>query len=150
MTKFTLDQFGDRFMVLLPRLMREINIHESKHIKSGEVTPVQLSVLECLSRNGQCEMCRISEALNVSFSTATGMMDRLVKNGFVTREHGQKDRRTVIVTVTPKGRRVTKDIFNRKRQGVLKIFSGISADERARYLEILEKIVNNLSSAKGE
>lgn len=102
MTSAALNKFGDRFMDLLPKLMHEFNSHESKYITSGEITPLQLTVLDCLSRNNQCEMCCISKALNISFSTATGMMDRLVKNGCVSREHSQEDRRKVIVTITAK------------------------------------------------
>lgn len=150
MSSSSLDIFGDRFMELLPRLMDEFNAHESAYITSGEITPLQLTVLNCLSVRGQCEMCRIAQALNVSFPTATGMMDRLVKSGFVKREHGQEDRRKVIVSITPKGRRITQDIFKRKRAALIKMFGGLSEAERARYLQILEKVVSQLPSCKGE
>lgn len=149
MKSSSLDSFGDKFMELLPKLMREFNSHESKYITSGDITPLQLTVLDCLSRNDQCEMRCISQALNVSFSTATGMMDRLVKHGFVSREHSQEDRRKVIVTITSKGRRIMKEINQRKREGLIKMFSSLSDAERSRYLEILEKMVKNLSSVKG-
>ena len=150
MKSASLDLFGDKFMELLPKLMHEFNSYESPYITSGEITPLQLTVLNCLSTRGDCEMCKIAQALNVSFPTATGMMDRLVKSGFVKREHGQDDRRKVFVVITPKGRRITQDIFKRKRQALLKMFSCISSQERSRYLEILEKVVNHLPPCKGE
>ncbi len=150
MTTSSLEEFGDKFMELLPKLMHEFNAYESDYITSGEITPHQLTVLNCLSNHGACDMRRMAQALSVSFPTATGMIDRLVKSGLVKREHGLDDRRKVIVTITPKGRRITQDIFKRKRQALIQMFSGLSVEERRRYLEILEKVVHQLPPCKGE
>jgi DNA-binding MarR family transcriptional regulator len=63
--------------------------------------------------------------------------------GFVVREHGREDRRTVFVGLSPKGKKVLQEVDQQRRRGVMQLFSRISAREREEYLRILEKIVES-------
>lgn len=146
MDPLTLNEFGDRMVELLPRLMQEITRHENNYVTTGKITLPQLLVLEYLSHHQGCHMNAVASATNTSFSTATGMVDRLVKHGLVKRVPGQDDRRTVCVSITAKGRRILNEVYEQKRSGIVRLFSRISADEREEYLEILEKLVHNLST----
>jgi DNA-binding MarR family transcriptional regulator len=44
-------------------------------------------------------------------STLTSILDRLVARGLVTRRVGESDRRTFVVTLTAKGRRRAREVF---------------------------------------
>ena len=147
MAQLTIEEFGDRLVQLLPRLTQEITRHENNYLTMGKITPPQLVVLEYLSHQKFCKMNMIATATDTSFSTATGMVDRLVKHDLVKRVPGKDDRRTVLVSITDKGRRILREVYSQKRSGLIRLFSRVSTRERREYLEILEKLVHNLSNA---
>lgn len=55
-------------------------------------------------------MSELSKVMLLNTSTATRMIDGLVKGGFVERGHDKFDRRLVTVGLTGKGKKVAKDI----------------------------------------
>lgn len=144
-----LNQFGSRLIELLPQLMQEITRYEHNYVTQGKITIPQFLVLEYLSKQRQCFMNEVAQATHTSFSTATGMVDRLVNHKLVKRTHGQDDRRTVLVSITSKGRNILNEVYTQKQQGIIKLFSRLDASERAQYLDILRKLVQNLSLTKG-
>jgi len=150
MKTISLEEFGDRLVELLPRLMQEINRHESHYITEGTVTCSQLTVMEYLTRHETCQMGELAEAMGISFSAATGMLDRLVQHKFVKRFRSADDRRAVLVSMTSRGRKVVEEIYEQKRKGLVDLFARLASEERATYLEILEKLVLNLAQAQAK
>ena len=55
-------------------------------------------------------MSRLAEMLDVSFSAATGLIDRIEERGFVERIRVPEDRRVVLVRITPAGRQMLDDV----------------------------------------
>ena len=145
MSELKLDEFGDRMIKIIPKLRCELGRYETNTLNRRDITTTQLSVLECLSTRGHCKMQVLVDALKVKFSGVTAIIDRLVKTGFVTRKHGKEDRRTVFVTLSAKGRKVLAEVYQQRRKGYMQVFSQVSAQDREKYLTILEKIVENLS-----
>jgi len=145
MVELKLDEFGDRMIKLIPKLKLELGCYENSTLTRRDITPTQLFVLECLSTCGNCKMHTLVGFLKVKFPAATAIIDRLVKTGYVVREHGQEDRRTVFVGLSPKGKKVLQEVDQQRRRGILQVFSRISGREREEYLRILEKTVENFS-----
>ena len=90
-------------------------------------------------------MNTLVDALKVKFSAVTTIIDRLVKTGFVIRQHGKEDRRTVFVALSAKGKKILLEDYQRRRKAFMQVFSRVSAKEREDYLRILEKIVESFS-----
>jgi DNA-binding MarR family transcriptional regulator len=67
------------------------------------ISMAQLHILYTLQRNGEMPMSRLAELLNVSLSSATGLIDRIEERGFVERTRVPEDRRVVKIRVTPEG-----------------------------------------------
>ncbi len=55
-------------------------------------------------------MNELSEAMSLTTSTSTRMIDNLVKEGFVERGYDKFDRRLVTVGLTGSGKKIAKDI----------------------------------------
>ena len=55
-------------------------------------------------------MSELSEAMSLTTSTSTRMIDSLVKEGFVERGYDEFDRRLVTVGLTGSGKKIAKDI----------------------------------------
>ena len=146
MDELRLDEFGDRMIKLVPKLKIEFGCYEQSTLTRSDITTTQLLVLECLSTCGHCKMNTLVESLKGKFSAVTAIIDRLVKTGFVTREHGKEDRRTVFVDLSAKGKKVLQEVYQQRRKAFMQVFSRVSAREREEYLTILEKVVEGLSS----
>jgi DNA-binding MarR family transcriptional regulator len=76
----------------------------------------------------------------VTTAAVTGIIDRLVRCGYVLRKSDTSDRRIIYVEATQKGLTMTKKIMSQRRQLIMQIFSKISQDDRSRYLDILTRV----------
>lgn len=90
-------------------------------------------------------MSELSRALAVSVSTATRIVDWQVRHGYVERRSDPKDRRRVLVALTPHGQalydRVEKFLAGLLARG-LRRFSRV---ERKQLAALLEKLVEDLA-----
>ncbi|MFL5777562.1 MAG: MarR family winged helix-turn-helix transcriptional regulator [Chloroflexota bacterium] len=104
---------------------RELRCIGSERLVRQGVSMSHLHIVSMLERHGEMPMSRVAERLDVSFSNATGLIDRMEERGLVERVRLADDRRVVIVRVTDHGRRmlveleVLKDDFLRQVLGRL-------------------------------
>lgn len=144
----SLDTFVDHVAGLVPQLCRAMVRQESNYVTRGELTLPQLWALELLRRRGPCQMHEVLSALQLKSSTGTVFVDRLCKLGLVKRGRGAEDRRAVHVSLTAKGNRALDEIDQHRREGMLEVFRPFTAAERAAYLDLLEKLVREMSKEK--
>ena len=67
------------------------------------ISMAQLRCLHLIAASGEVHMSRLVAQLGVSISTVSGLVDRLVDHGFVSRHDDPRDRRQVVVAATPAG-----------------------------------------------
>jgi DNA-binding MarR family transcriptional regulator len=89
-------------LVLIQKLYTEALVIPQGLLET-EITMPQLRVLLLLHLNGPLSMGIISKKLCIGLATLTGIVDRLVKQGFVERETPPDNRRVVICHLTEKG-----------------------------------------------
>ena len=92
-------------------------------------------------------MTDLARFMNVSTAAMTGVVDRLVRDGYAKRENDLKDRRAVKVRLTDKGAKIIGNILKIRRESVMKIFGVISQEEREEYINILEHIRGNIEGS---
>lgn len=68
----------------------------------NEISKYDLALVGLIGKKGEVMMREIAEYLDVPFSTATGVVDKLVKKKILKRVNSEIDRRTVMVGLTPK------------------------------------------------
>src|SRR5262245_45190895 len=71
-------------------------------VKAG-VSMTHMHVMWLLQHHGDLSMSRLAELLDVSFSNATGIIDRMEERGLVERVRVPDDRRVVQVRIAPRG-----------------------------------------------
>jgi DNA-binding MarR family transcriptional regulator len=67
------------------------------------VSMAQLRCLHLIGASAEIHMSRLVSQLGVSISTVSGLVDRLVDRGFVSRHDDPADRRQVVLAATPAG-----------------------------------------------
>ncbi len=145
MSRSSMEAFASRVTELLPQLARDMARRENNYLTKGVITPPQVWVLRQLTRQPECSMRELADAMKMGLSSVTGMVDRLVRQGLANRRRAEQDRRVVFVDITAKGRRILKEILGQHHRTVLELFGSLTAEERFAYLCILEKLVKKLS-----
>jgi DNA-binding MarR family transcriptional regulator len=103
-------------------------------------------VLDHLEDTGQSNMGDIATKFSMAASTATGIVDRLVQQKLIRREHSKTDRRKVVLELTAKGRRALQKIWNTLMQTLEIPMSLLTEDEIETLVRIIKKLAAPLSS----
>jgi MarR family transcriptional regulator, transcriptional regulator for hemolysin len=106
-----------------------------KRMHKGALSLIHLNVLIELEANGPMSMGRLADVLEVSVASATGIVDRMEKRGFVERRHDEEDRRVVVVHPTAEAEQVFRDIDEHRREGLTNLLKDLSIDELTGLLE---------------
>ena len=93
------------------------------------LTMSQLRVLYMLQAGPGTPAGAVAAQLKVRPSTATGIVDRLVRDGLVRRERDDLDRRRVRIWLTERGMRVINELRARNRAVIWKIFHNFTEQE---------------------
>lgn len=90
--------------------MGQLKCASSERLLRLGVSMAQLHIMFTLQRGGEMTMSHLADVLNVSLSSATGLIDRLEERGYITRERVSTDRRVVLVRVTPAGEQMLDEV----------------------------------------
>jgi DNA-binding MarR family transcriptional regulator len=93
------------------------------------LTLAQLKSLFFISSEGNTNVRKLAAALSVTSANVTGIVDRLVKQGLVTRRENPEDRRMLLLQVTDKGRALIIDLRERQISRLSEILDYMSPDE---------------------
>ncbi|MCX5657709.1 MAG: MarR family transcriptional regulator [Candidatus Omnitrophica bacterium] len=150
MLKSSLIQFSDKMNSILPLFIIEMVKRQVNELYRGKITFPQFLVLELLYKEKESTMTNIARSMSVTTAAATGIVERLVRDGYVVRVSNLKDRRIVLIRLTTKGTDLVEKIRQQRRIMINDIFSNISEEERQNYLNILLKIYNILLPGEKE
>lgn len=150
MIKFSLADFADSLNETMPVIIREFARRQTNELYRGKITLPQFLILEFLYRQGESKMTTMAQFMQVTTAAMTGIVDRLVKQGYCQRADDLKDRRIIRIKLTAPGEDLVKRINQQRRRMVIKIFSEISQKDRADYLHILMQIKEILTKEKKE
>jgi DNA-binding MarR family transcriptional regulator len=99
------------------------------------LTSAQFNILNLLSVNsGRMEQLALVDALLVGKSSISIVINRMVRADLLRREAHPRDRRQVILVLTPKGRGLWKKIAPTYEAGVQEVFGTITPARRQPFL----------------
>ena len=104
------DQTKDRIIADFRGAMAELRCIGSEKLVRVGVSMTQLHVMSMLERHGDMAMSRLAEMIDVSLSSATGLVDRMVERGYLERLRVPDDRRVVLVRISETGRKLLDEI----------------------------------------
>jgi DNA-binding MarR family transcriptional regulator len=96
----------------------------------------EVFTLMLVDREGEIIMSRVADYVNVPMSTATGIVDRLVKNGYLERNRSDSDRRVVMIRLTGKAKKIVEEIKN-IGYGFFKLTMEALTDEERQFLSTI-------------
>ena len=104
----------------------------------------ELLTLESISKQKEITMSKLAQNLDIGFSTATSIIDRLIKKKLVVRERNHGDRRVVKVFLSKEGEKIILSYQEQKKIYFKKMIEVLTEDEQESFVLVLEKIANEM------
>ena len=117
--------------------------------KNYGLTFSQYNVLRVLnnSKDGQNSVTNASKIMLVSSPNMTGIAKRLEKNGFIIRgKNDSSDERITLLKITPKGKRVLKNIREAHEENSKGYLESFSEEDKRDLLNDLKRVFNKSPS----
>lgn len=104
----------------------------------------ELLTLESVSKQKELTMSKLAKNLDIGFSTATSIIDRLIEKKLVARERNHGDRRVVKVFLSKEGEKIVSSYQEQKKISFKKMIEVLTEDEQESFVLVLEKIANRI------
>ena len=129
-----------RLWLLLPRVGDALAICQDLVFGKYGITTEQWRVLTCIKSRGPLRPTDLASMLDRSPNTMTMQVDRMVKAGLVRRTRDRKDRRTVFVSMTDKGKEAVEPAVVAGWEFMHRLLSPLSYDDQRALASMLETI----------
>jgi len=111
--------------------------HEGRFVdKNGG----QGRILAMLKKEGKMTQRALTEKLGIQPGSASEILGKLEKGGYLIRKPGESDRRTADVSLTEEGSRREEEASARAKARREEMFSDLSPEEKEQLLGLLEKL----------
>lgn len=124
----------------LGKVMRKVQRYYECNLAPYEITPVQFYVLNALWENDGMKFKDLAKRVNIDGSTLTGILDRMERGGFVERRDDPEDRRSILVYLSEKAKRIGATIISLAEKLDQDIKGQFSKEELDIFLKVLERL----------
>ncbi len=136
--------------ILLSFLFKQIHIafetRCNNNLQQYNLTQSQMDVLVYLVNHEDSIVTQrdLETGLRLKNPTITGILNRLEEKDLITREQNLNDKRSKIIKMTEKSRKLLKEGYMYIKQLDNQMFKGFSEKEKEKLSKMLYKILNNL------
>jgi DNA-binding MarR family transcriptional regulator len=117
----------------------------AKHLKKYELTRMEWIVLAALDSNpaaGGYSMSELSRILDIKLSQLTILTSGVLDKDYAKQVTSAKDKRTKLITITPKGSKLIASIEKSMRQAMHEWLQDIPREKLKAYMETLVLLGN--------
>ena len=107
---------------------------------AGDLTPTQWTAMVKLAELGSCSQNLLGRLTAMDAATIKGVVDRLMKRGYIASTPSLTDRRRHLITLTAAGRRVYERKLPVARRVSLVTLSRLKPGEQAVLLRLLRQL----------
>src|SRR3954468_4237574 len=97
---------------------------------ADDVTLPQLRALVLVRGRGPLRLSDLAAELDIDTSTATRLVDRLVRKGLLSRKVEETDRRALRLSLTPAGRGLLRRMTEYRKRELRKVLAQLDDDDR--------------------
>ncbi|MCI7792490.1 MAG: MarR family transcriptional regulator [Lachnospiraceae bacterium] len=101
-----------------------------------------------LYRREEANMTEIAEYIHVPLNTATGIVSKMEKNGFIVRDRLKEDKRVVVIHLTEKGKTQVKALVDEITYYAVQTISVFSKEEMDIFLRMSKRVVEVLKKER--
>lgn len=138
------------FEDLLQLIARGFHLSGAHHLVGLDFTFQQFMVMKLISQKECPKMTDLAEDLNVTMGNVTTMIDRLIKQQYVTRKDDPEDRRIVRVCLTAEGKNLMKKAAEVRKKNMELILNKMSKEDQNSLFKIMEKLAQAIQKEREE
>ena len=101
-----------------------------------------------LYRKEEVNMTEIADYIHVPLNTATGIISRMEKNGFVVRTRSEEDKRVVHIRFSEKGMAQFEALVNEMLRYGMQVVGSLTKEEMDLLHKVTEKVIGVLRQEK--
>ena len=121
---------------------------QMKRLVSAQAQPLGLSpgqpkILEFLAEYGEHEQKDIADYCEIEAATVGSILLRMENAGLIVRRNRPNNRRSLYVSITPKGEEMAQILRGVFAQAEAQITAGLTEEERTTLLRLLTKCLQN-------
>ena len=129
-----------RFISPIHKATRQITLDLEKSCDGWGVSPSEGHLLSYLNSYAPCSIAEILRVFGTKPSTMTSMLERLADQGLLRRDTDPEDRRSFIITLTPKGKKLASRINATVRELEDRIAKHVNEREIAGFQAVMAAI----------
>lgn len=143
MKKDYLAYMGGRIVEMMKYLFHRQETMLNRHMERYELTYAQMQTLLYIMDVSDAEVVSkdIEERFGISNPTASGIIKRLEKKGFITRKVCEKDGRIKFIYLTAKGYLICMETRKQWENALQDSFDDMTEEEMRSVQDMLERIV---------
>ena len=126
---------------LMPHIIQGVHLD---FLVSRSITQTQFLVLVAIHSRGTCPMNILADSMQVSMPTMSGIVDRLVKAGYLDRLEDSQDRRQVVIKLTNKGKKMIEQFQGAVGERWQEVLQVLSKQELAAFHAVVMKLTDKL------
>jgi DNA-binding MarR family transcriptional regulator len=140
--------YRDR-ITILPQFVKKVFYDHDISMLDLDINKTQINILMLIDENKNSSMSQISQMTGIEKSSFTRSVDCLEKQGFITRNSAENDRRIIKLSLTEKGSNASALIRDDFDKYLETLISGFTAEERSEFLESLETVSKYINKILG-
>ena len=114
------------------------------------ITVAQLKSLFFISHQGTTNLSKLAAVLGVTPTNVTGIVDRMVQKGLVTRTESDQDRRILLLRATAQGEELVAKRRQRRIGHMSEVLARMSVDELATLAQGFASLVTAVETHERE
>ncbi len=115
-----------------------------------ELSFPQMQMIMHIKNQPDCTISKLAEILDVSTPSVSAMVDKLVKKGALVRERSEKDRRVVVVKLSPTSLEHTMQMEAEMMKKMTNLIDKIGPELAESWLTVMQRVVEVLKEEEDE
>jgi DNA-binding MarR family transcriptional regulator len=129
------------------KLGRDLRTLIDRELAEHGITTQQAAVMLVARLAGACSPGHLADPLGTDTAGMTRLVDRLEAKGFLARQTSPRDRRAVLIELTPSGQALGPDLIEAFRRAQERLLEGIEETEVQQFRATLQRLRHNLRPA---
>jgi DNA-binding MarR family transcriptional regulator len=123
------------------RIDRDRRQHELDAWMRLHLGIAQLKSLFFINNRGYTTTGKLAAVLKVTPTNMTGVIDRLLEKGLITRTTNPDDRRELVLRMTPSGEELVAELRQKRKERMIELFNRLTEEEAETVAQALKFMV---------
>ncbi|BAC12559.1 transcriptional regulator (MarR family) [Oceanobacillus iheyensis HTE831] len=129
-----------KLLVILSKAYKTVMEQVELDVKSRGISLTDFAVLELLYHRGQQPLQKIADKILLTSGSITYVVNKLEKQGYLTREQCELDKRVTYAVISDKGTELLDSIFPGHWDKIKQIMHGLDYHEKEEAIVLLKKL----------